>query len=225
MKKNVSILFLFLWIQISGIRALNMPESTSFKELLNETLSKLDNNTSPDRFMTCVAELKRIVTMHPKEWITYYYISLYEIQQAFSNLSGNNDELLNDAMANIDLLKQNKEADKSEVSTIEGYYYFAIIAANPNKNGQIYYKNVLDAYQKALKYNPENPRAQLLLLMFKLNMAKYTGSNDGKDIYAKLTEIENLFKKENRSYLKPSWGENTLIALKKNIGGNRHYIQ
>lgn len=220
MKKILSILFIFLWIQTSGIGAFNMPEATPFEELLNETLSKLDGNTSPDRFSTCVAELKRIAVMHPKEWITYYYISLYEIQQIFSNLSGNNEALLSDAMANIELLKQNREADKSEVSTIEGYYYYAVIAANPAKNGPVYYKNVLDGYQKALKYNPENPRAQLLLLIFKRNMAGYTGCNYEEDVYSKLIEIEKLFKKEAFGYLKPSWGENTLITMKKNIEKN-----
>lgn len=215
MRKNVSVLLIFLSIQILGISASNMVETKSFGELLNETLSKFDNNTSSDRFATCVAELKRIAAVYPDEWITYYYTALYEIQQTFAGSSENNEELLNDAMIHIDMLKNNNKSDKSEISTIEGYYYYALIASNPKKNGQIYYKNVLEAYQKALKYNPENPRAQLLLLIFQLNMAAHMGNSDQGDISGKLIEIESLLKKEEDSYLNPSWGEKTLFALKK----------
>jgi len=219
MRQILSILVIFLCIQTTRTYA-SIPEEVQFVQMLNEVLSKLESNTSTDRLPVCVAELKRMSTMYPNEWIIYYYISLYEIQQTFSNLSADNEDILNDAMANINLLKRNKNADKSEISTIEGYYYYAIIAKNPSKNGQIYYKNVLESYQKALKYNPENPRAQLLLLMFRLNMSRFTGNNEENNFYDNLLEIEEIFQKETNSYLKPSWGENTLIALKKTLSKN-----
>lgn len=214
MKKNLSLLIVFLLIQISGINA-NASETPSYEELMNVTLSKLNNSTAPDRYTTCIAELKRISAIYPEEWLTYYYVSLYEIQHTFNNHSSNNDDLLNDASSNIELLKQNKKADVSEVSTIEGYYYYAKIALNPSENGQLYYKNVLDAYQKALKYNPRNPRAQLLFLMFRLNMAGFTGSKQEENIYEQLTQIEKLFESENSNTLNPSWGKNISIAMKK----------
>lgn len=224
MKQILFILTIFLCIQPTRTYT-NVPEDVKFVQMLNETLSKLESNTSTDRLPTCVAELKRISAIYPNEWIVYYYISLYEIQQTFSNLSVDNEDMLKDAMANIDLLKRNKNADKSEISTIEGYYYYAIIAKNPSKNGQIYYKNVLESYQKALKYNPKNPRAQLLLLMFRLNMAKFTGNNEKNNFYDKLLEIEELFQKETNSYLKPSWGEDILIALKKTLSKHSYQVQ
>ncbi|MGE4308573.1 hypothetical protein [Bacteroides sp.] len=94
MKKNLSLLIMFLLIQISGINA-NASETPSYEELMNVTLSKLNNSTTPDRYTTCIAELKRISAIYPEEWLTYYYVSLYEIQHTFNNHSSNNDDLLN----------------------------------------------------------------------------------------------------------------------------------
>lgn len=188
-------------------------EKPSFEELFKQSMAKLQNDSTPDRLFKCMAELRRIHTMYPENWIVFYSISLFEIQQSFQNLSGNNEVLLDDAKKNIDQLKQMKNADNSEIYTLEGYYYYALIAQNPGSNGAIYYKNVFESYQKGLKYNPENPRALLLLLIFKISMARFTGKEE-ENICGQLAEIDKLFKKElDETTLKPSWGESILKSM------------
>ena len=187
-------------------------EKPSFDELFKQSMIKLQNDSTPDRLLKSIAELRRINTIYPENWIIFYHISLFEIQQSFQNLSGNNEILFDDAKKFIDQLKQMKKADDSEIYTLEGYYYYALIAKDPGNNGPAYYKNVFDAYQKALNYNPENPRAQLLFLIFKKDMARFMGKDD-ENICNQLAEIEKLFKKESNETLKPSWGEATLKSM------------
>ena len=192
--------------------AFELNEKPSFDELFKQSMAKLQNDSTPDRLLKCIAELKRINTIYPENWIIFYHISLFEIQQSFQNLSGNNEILLDDAKEYIDQLKQMKKADNSEIYTLEGYYYYGLIAKDPGNNGPTYYKNVFDSYQKALKYNPENPRAQLLFLIFKKDMARFMGT-EIENVCNQLTEIEKLFKKETNEALKPSWGEATLKSM------------
>jgi tetratricopeptide (TPR) repeat protein len=187
-------------------------EKLPFDELFKQSIIRLHNDSTPDRLLKSIAELRRIDAIYPENWIIFYHISLFEIQQSFQNLSGNSEILLDDAQKGIDRLKQMKNVDYSEIYTLEGYYYYALIAKNPMNNGPAYYKNVFDAYQKALKYNPENPRTQLLFLIFKNDMAKFMGKEEA-NVCNQLTEIEKLFEKESDETLKPSWGEATLKLM------------
>ena len=59
-----------------------------------------------------------------------------------------------------------KGADLSDVCTLRGFLYMVRIVQNPAKNGQRYYMNVMQNYEKALKINPNNQLAQQLQLKF-----------------------------------------------------------
>lgn len=114
-------------------------------------------------------------------------------------------------------MKLEKEADQSEVSTVEGYYYYALIAANPIQNGRSYYASVLDSYNRALVINSDNPRALLLLLAFKINMAKSTGHQLDEDFSSLIEKIGVLLDKEDKRSIIPHWGTNTYESLKNII--------
>ena len=184
----------------------------TFKKLFKTTLDKFENNSTADKYTNAIAELKRIDMIYPNEWINSYQIALLEIQKSFLDLNEKNNFLLDDAKNNIDKIKRNKKADISEVYTLEGYYYYALIAKEPKENGPKLYKDVFACYQKALKYNKNNPRANLLLLIFKMNMAGFMGQKEN-DICQQLDSISELFKNELFDYYKPCWGDKTLDSL------------
>ena len=186
----------------SLLLTISNPISGSYEELMATLISKCEQSTK----------------MFPDEnWLTDYYIALYEIQATMGNKNPDNTALLRDAKDYIDKLKIDKEANQSEICTVEGYYYYALIAANPAKNGQSYYTSVLDAYNKALIINPDNPRALLLLIVFKMNMAKSRGHHLNEDFSTMIERIGVLLEKDDKKSITPHWGTNTYESLKNFI--------
>lgn len=70
----------------------------------------------------------------------------------------------------IEALQPTKAADRSDLATLYGFYYTALIVTNPQQNGPRYYRQALDNFDEALKLNPKNEMAQMLLARFKEGM-------------------------------------------------------
>ena len=203
---------IMLTIMHSNSYSKTFASEPTFRDLFKTTLDKLENDSTAGKYTNAIAELKRIDRIYPNEWINSYQIALLEIQKSFLDLNENNNFMLDDAKNNIDKIKRNKNADISEVYTLEGYYYYTLIAKDPKEMGPKLYKDVFACYQKALKYNQNNPRAKLLLLLFKMDMAEFMGQKED-NVCQQLDEISELFKNELSDYDMPCWGGETLDSL------------
>lgn len=214
MKKLILILialFYLLGIGANGYDR-NYSIAPTFEELLEQSIKKVQGNPTSEGLLNCVSELKRINAMYPDNWLSYYYGILFELQYSLLNLSANTESLLKDAKDSLDMLKKNKKANASEVCTLEGYYYYVLIAKDPAKNGSAYYKNVFDSYQKALNLNPNNPRARLMLLTFKLDMGQFLGEKP-RNMYQELLTIKKMYEEESPKRLEPTWGKISLDKM------------
>lgn len=139
--------------------------------LIGESLSKLRQDASPEAFQTCVAELKRIDAMYPGNAAPNYYIALQSLNFAVTNPQAEQAEsLVAEAEQAISRLDEIPGADESDLCTLKGFLYMVYIVQDPEKNGQRYYLDVMDCYEKALKINPENQLAQLLQQRFRDGM-------------------------------------------------------
>jgi hypothetical protein len=65
-------------------------------------------------------------------------------------------------------------ADQSDICTLRGYLYMVRIVQNPAQNGQRYYIDVMQNYEKALKLNPDNLLAKQLQQKFFEGMKQVT---------------------------------------------------
>ena len=216
MKKNMFLVIALMTIISCGMmgKQAEAAASGSYSELLSSTLRKCEASEDPNRYMETVAELKRLEALFPGEsWLTDYYLALYEVQMSVGKKD--NQSVLKEAKDRIAKLKADKRADLSEVYTLEGYYYYALISTNPEENGKTYYKSVVDAYNRALAVKPDNPRANMLLTVFKLNMSKALGTKvKAEELPATLQKMETALKSEDKSSVNPHWGDNTLENLK-----------
>ena len=70
----------------------------------------------------------------------------------------------------IEALQPTKASDRSDLFTLHGFYYTALIVTNPQQNGPRYYRQALDSFDEALKLNPKNTLAQMLLARFNEGM-------------------------------------------------------
>ena len=152
-------------------------EPSQMQALIGQSLSKLQQQT-PDAHLNCIAELKRVEAMFPDSIQPKYQMALQSLSFSVSNPKAEQTEnLLKEAELTIDKMEQMKGADQSDVCTLRGFLYMVRIVQDPAVNGQRYYMNVMQNYEKALKINPNNQLAQQLQQKFLEGMKQTTGSN------------------------------------------------
>ena len=72
----------------------------------------------------------------------------------------------------IEALKPQKTAERSDLATLHGFYYTALIVMRPQQNGPRYYRQALDNFDEALKLNPDNAMAKQLQEKFRQGMGQ-----------------------------------------------------
>ena len=171
-KHNVLVVCLLMMTSVS-IYA----QQPSMKALIGQSLSKLQQPT-PEAFLNCVAEMKRIDAMFPDSIQPKYQMALQSLYFSVMNPKApQTDNLLAEAEQTITRMEQMKNADPSDVCTLRGFLYMVRIVQNPAQNGQRYYLDVMENYEKALKLNPDNQLARQLQQQFFEGMRQQTGSN------------------------------------------------
>jgi hypothetical protein len=177
-----------------------------YLKIMEKTVLKLDSAKSVNDLLNIRNQFERISSKYDKEWLPVYYTAYAEIQMAFYNPKGENNEMtLKAAKANIDRLSSFADADKSEVNTLYGYYYNALSMINPAVNGQKYFNNVISSYEKAMQLNPENPRPVFLLALYESFLPDFIRSK--RDFCEETGKAKDLYRKEKKTAEKPCWGE------------------
>ena len=143
--------------------------------LIGRSLSKLQQPT-PEAFVNCIAELKRIDAMFPDSIQPKYQTALQSLNFSVMNPHAPQTEnLLTETEQTIMKMEQMENADPSDVCTLRGFLYMVRIVQNPAQNGQLYYMDVMQNYEKALRLNPDNQLAKQLQQKFLEGMKQQTG--------------------------------------------------
>jgi len=106
-------------------------EPSQMQALIGQSLSKLRQPT-PETFLNCVAELKRIDAMFPDSIQPKYQMALQSLNFSVMNPHAEQTEnLLTEAGQTINIMEQMKDADPSDVCTLRGFLYMVRIVQNP----------------------------------------------------------------------------------------------
>jgi hypothetical protein len=84
--------------------------------------------------------------------------------------------MIAEAEQTITNMEQMKQSDQSDICTLRGFLYMVRIVQDPAQNGQRYYLDVMQNYEKALKLNPDNQLAKQLQQKFFEGMKQQTNS-------------------------------------------------
>ena len=145
--------------------SVNAQEPAQMQALIGQSLSKI-NPSKPETMLNSIAELKRVDAIFPDSIQPKYQMALQSLNFSVMNPHAEQTEnLLADAEQTINQLEQ-KGANQSDVCTLRGFLYMVRIVQNPAQNGQRYYMNVMQNYEKALKINPDNQLAKQLQQKF-----------------------------------------------------------
>ena len=148
-------------------------QQPDMQALIGQSLSKLEQPT-PEAFLNCIAEMKRIDVMFPDSIQPKYQMALQSLNFSVMNPQAPQTEnLLAETEQTIAKLEQMKESDQSDICTLRGFLYMVRIVQNPAQNGQRYYIDVLQNYEKALKLNPNNQLAKDLQQKFYEGMRQH----------------------------------------------------
>ena len=124
-----------------------------------------------------VAKLKRIEAMQPDSIQLKYQLALQSLSFAVTYphapQTGN---MIAEAEQTITKMEQMKQSDQSDICTLRGFLYRVRIVQDPAQNGQRYYLDVMQNYEKALKLNPDNQLAKQLQQKFFEGMKQQTNS-------------------------------------------------
>ena len=163
-KHNVLVICLLMMTTVSVFA-----QQPSMQALIGQSLSKLQQPT-PEAFLNCVAE------MFPDSIQPKYQMALQSLYFSVMNPHApQTDNLLAEAEQTIMKMDLMKNADPSDVCTLRGFLYMVRIVQNPAQNGQRYYLDVMENYEKALKLNPDNQLARQLQQQFFEGMRQQTG--------------------------------------------------
>ena len=148
-------------------------QQSNMQALIGQSLSKLEQPT-PEAFLNCIAEMKRIDVMFPDSIQPKYQMALQSLNFSVMNPQAPQTEnLLAETEQTIAKLEQMKNSDQSDICTLRGFLYMVRIVQNPAQNGQRYYIEVMQNYEKALKLNPDNQLAKDLQQKFYEGMRQH----------------------------------------------------
>jgi len=214
MKKIKLILFSLCLIFVNiCVYGMNNVDSLYYS-LMEQALKDFDSAKTLSEIIESKYKFERISRIAPQEWLPTYYITYSTLRYVYnnSNDSENNKLYLEEAKKHIGQLTKNAHADQSEIKTLLGYYYAALILLDPKANGKKYSKEVLRSYKDALKINPENPRAIILLAFFEQRLPKFMKSK--RNPKTEVAKAKELFDKEEKNIHAPYWGRNYLNYVK-----------
>ena len=150
-------------------------QQSSMQALIGQSLAKLQQST-PEAFLNCIAEMKRIDAMFPDSVQPKYQMALQSLNYAVMNPHAEQTErVMAEAGEVIAQMEKMSNADQSDLCTLRGFLYMVRIVQDPANNGQRYYINVMENFEKALKLNPENQLASQLQQKFFEGMRQATG--------------------------------------------------
>ena len=131
-----------------------------------------------DAMLNQLAQLKRIEAMQPDSIGPKYQLALQSLNFAVMNPHAvQTDNVLAQAEQTIGQMEKMKGVDQSDLCTLKGFLLMLRIVQNPALNGQRYYIDVMQNYEKALKLNPDNTLARQLQEKFLEGMKQATGPN------------------------------------------------
>lgn len=210
--KNYAVLVLVSFIFCNFTHQVSAQEGNLYPSSMEKALTKLDAVNNAADLLECRNLFERIGLNFGDKWQPLYYTAYCDIQMVYyDKASEQNSARLTQAQKELEKLDRTPDADKSEVSTLWGYYYNAQVMLNP-ENGQALFGKVIGAYEKALAINPENPRAVILRAFFNQFLPPIVKLKI--DTPEEVEKAKSLFAKQEKGIDKPYWGESFVNYIK-----------
>ncbi|GLU55885.1 hypothetical protein [Dyadobacter frigoris] len=185
-------------------------QDSAYQKAMKKEIDKLNIADSLSKYQQSANGFARISQLNPNEWQPYYYNALAYVYQGLDNSLDLNKK--DEALAKAEELIKKAEAispNNSEIVTLEGFKIMAEVSADPASRGQSLSGTVMYTFGKAMKMDPQNPRASLLMGQMEFGMAGFFKSGTEKAC-GLVKQSQAIFAAQDDEALKaklaPTWG-------------------
>lgn len=151
---------------------------------------------------------ERIASAEKNEWLPHYYIARINSLKSWNEKNETTLRAqLDKAQSHLDLAFQIDESN-TELLIMQAQVLTNWVAYDGMTYGMKFGPKISELYSKAIKLQPENPRAVYCQAEWEIGSARYFGK-DTKPFCTQLEKSIELFAKfQPESDLYPTWGEN-----------------
>lgn len=193
----------FLLLLINTVRA----SDDKYVAAMKKNIEQLDNAKSPEDFQSAVNAFERIAQKETDKWEPLYYASYGTLLSAMREPdAAKKDALLDKALASVQKAAEVKP-NESEIVALIGFVHMIRVTVDPASRGQQYSGMAFQEFSKAVKMNPENPRALALLSQMQFGTAKFFGSSTDEACSTNTAAMAKFETYTNENPLAPTWGK------------------
>ena len=192
-----------------------MASNEKYIQTMKDNIQAIYHANSIEELQTSVNAFERIASMEKDKWEPQYYAAFgYVLMATRESNPAKKDSYLDQAQVAV----KNAAAiapNESEVVTMQGFVETIRLTVDPASRGQQYSILATNTLSKAVKLNPENPRALSLLGQMQLGTARFFGSSTDEACSTISKAVEKFDTFTSKNPLAPMWGKEEAIGVKK----------
>ena len=182
--------------------------NSAYVKKMKSTLDQMYDAKTVQEYMSVANTFSVIANVETDEWLPLYYHANTYVNLIYIDQNADNDkkeEYLKIARTSVEKLLES-HPDEVEVQVLDGWYWISRIGLKPMIYGMIYMGNYNSAIERALKIEPDNPRAIFLHLSNKIGKAEWFG-NDISEYCVDVNYLNDYWDEyERKTELHPIWG-------------------
>ena len=176
-------------------------------ETMAKSIEAVYKGQTPEEIQQAINVLDRIGSAEKTKWEPYYYASFGYVMMATKEKdAAKKDAYLDQATAEIDKATAIL-ANDSEIVTIEGFIYMIRLSVDPDARGRKFSGLAMQSFGKAVKLNPENPRALAMLAQMQFGTARFFNSETTEACSTTHKALEKFTSYKSENPLAPVWGQ------------------
>jgi len=195
---------------ILALLVLTLSAATSddnYVEAVGKQIKAVFEAKSTDELMAAANSLDRIAQSEQSRWEPNYYSAFSYIMMANREPDpAKKDTYLDAALTRVQGASAISK-DNSEITALEGFVHMIRVTVDPANRGQKYSGMSMKAFGKALKQDPNNPRAMALMAQMQFGTAKFFGASTDESCAMGRKAQAQFAAPAGNDPLTPKWGK------------------
>lgn len=192
-------------------------QTDKYTAAMKQNMDMLDSVKTKEEMLALSNTFERIAKAEKDKWQPYYYAALQQIVRTY-HMKGSEVKNIDTELNRADELLAYAEVispDNSELTCLKSMIATGRMMVDPQERSMIYGPKTTEILKEAIKQNPNNPRAYLLLGQNLFYTPEFFGGGKekAKPVLEKSVELFKTFKPAGE--LDPDWGKEMAESLLK----------
>ncbi len=154
---------------------LALAHGPAYRQAMEESIVSLNQASDSEQLSAVANRFERIARAEKNQWLPWYYAAYATLNRAIrADEPSRKDQLLDEAQRHLDQAIA-LEAEESELVALQGYVHTIRVTVDPANRGPQLAPLATQTLGKAVKMNPDNPRALFLLGQMQYGTAQFFG--------------------------------------------------